>query len=74
MDVIAQDQPTKITASNVLKDYYGFDAFRAQQEDIVNDLTAGQDLLVLMPTGAENPSVIKSLLSCVKVSVLSSPL
>lgn len=40
-----------LTASKVLKDYYGFDTFRPQQESIVNDLTAGIDLLVLMPTG-----------------------
>ena len=51
MDAIAQVKPTKITASRILKDYYGFDAFRSQQEDIVNDLVAGKDLLVLMPTG-----------------------
>lgn len=46
-----QVKPSKITASQILKDYYGFDAFRAQQEDIINDLIAGLDLLVLMPTG-----------------------
>ena len=46
-----QVKPTKITAAAILKDYYGFDAFRAQQEEIVNDLVAGLDLLVLMPTG-----------------------
>lgn len=39
------------TAAHILKDYYGFDAFRPPQEDIVNDLVAGLDLLVLMPTG-----------------------
>ena len=37
--------------AGVLKDYYGFDAFRHPQEEIVNDLMAGIDLLVLMPTG-----------------------
>jgi ATP-dependent DNA helicase RecQ len=51
MDVIAQVKPTKISASRILKDYYGFDAFRSQQEEVVNDLIAGLDLLVLMPTG-----------------------
>lgn len=51
MDVIAQVKPTKISASRILKDYYGFDAFRSQQEEVVNDLIAGIDLLVLMPTG-----------------------
>jgi ATP-dependent DNA helicase RecQ len=51
MDAIVQVKPTKITASQILKDYYGFDAFRSQQEDIINDVIAGLDLLVLMPTG-----------------------
>lgn len=51
MDVLAQVKSSKISPSQILKDYYGFDAFRTQQEDIVQDLIAGQDLLVLMPTG-----------------------
>ena len=51
MDDIAQVYSSKMTAAQVLKTYYGFDAFRAQQEDIVNDLISGVDLLVLMPTG-----------------------
>ncbi len=51
MDAIVQAKPTKITAQQALKDYYGFSAFRTQQEDIINDIVAGLDLLVLMPTG-----------------------
>ena len=51
MDDILQVKTSKATASQVLKDYYGFDAFRAQQEEIVNDAVAGLDLLILMPTG-----------------------
>ncbi|WED41783.1 DNA helicase RecQ [Legionella cardiaca] len=38
-------------ALHVLKDYFGFDAFRHPQEDIIHDLITGNDLLVLMPTG-----------------------
>ena len=42
---------TTQTAHTILKDYYGFDVFRKPQEDIVNDMLSGLDLLVLMPTG-----------------------
>lgn len=51
MDVLAQVKSSKISAAQILKDYYGFDAFRTHQEDIVQDLITGLDLLVLMPTG-----------------------
>ena len=51
MDVVLQVKSSKITAAQILKDYYGFDAFRNQQKEIVQDLVAGLDLLVLMPTG-----------------------
>ncbi len=51
MEGLAQVKSPKITAGQILKDYYGFDAFRAQQEEIVQDVISGLDLLVLMPTG-----------------------
>lgn len=35
----------------ILKDYFGFDTFRGPQEEIILQLIAGNDLLVLMPTG-----------------------
>ena len=37
--------------SRLLKDYFGFESFRNPQGEIIDDLVAGQDLLVLMPTG-----------------------
>ena len=51
METIAELKPSTATAHRILKDYYGFDSFRSPQEDIVNDVVAGLDLLVLMPTG-----------------------
>lgn len=39
------------TTARALKDYFGFDTFRSPQEEIINDLVNGHDLLVLMPTG-----------------------
>ena len=39
------------SALDILKTYYGFEQFRVPQEEIIQDLVAGQDLLVLMPTG-----------------------
>lgn len=35
----------------ILKQYWGFDAFRPLQEDIVNHIVAGNDTLALLPTG-----------------------
>jgi ATP-dependent DNA helicase RecQ len=35
----------------VLKKYFGYDAYRGLQEDIIEDVLAGKDLLILMPTG-----------------------
>ncbi len=37
--------------STVLKEVFGYDAFRAGQEDVIKAALKGQDSLVLMPTG-----------------------
>ena len=34
-----------------LKKYFGFDAFKGDQEAIIRNLLAGRDTFVLMPTG-----------------------
>jgi ATP-dependent DNA helicase RecQ len=38
--------------SDLLREVFGFDAFRPGQHDIVDHVTAGGDALVLMPTGS----------------------
>jgi len=40
------DQPI-----DILKQYWGFDAFRTLQEDIIQSVLDGHDTLALLPTG-----------------------
>ena len=39
------------TASSVLREVFGFDSFRADQERVIDNVMAGMDVFVLMPTG-----------------------
>lgn len=39
------------SAKDILKQYWGYDAFRGNQESIIADVLAGKDILALMPTG-----------------------
>jgi ATP-dependent DNA helicase RecQ len=54
------------SASDILKNTFGYDNFRGQQKEIVETVIAGQDALVLMPTGAG-----KSL--CYQIPALARP-
>ena len=40
-----------MTTAEILKQYWGYDAFRPLQEDIINAVLDGNDTLALLPTG-----------------------
>ncbi len=42
---------SQITTHQILREYWGYDAFRPLQEDIINAVLDGKDTLALMPTG-----------------------
>ena len=41
----------KLSINQILKKYWGYDAFRPLQDDIIQSVLSGQDTLGLMPTG-----------------------
>lgn len=42
----------KMEAKETLKKYFGYDSFRVGQEEVINAILTGKDVLAIMPTGA----------------------
>jgi ATP-dependent DNA helicase RecQ len=40
------------SAESILKDVFGYNHFRGKQLDVINDIIAGKNALVVMPTGS----------------------
>ncbi|MFK5948443.1 MAG: DNA helicase RecQ [Methylococcales bacterium] len=64
-----------IQAEKILKSVFGYDEYRGQQQDIIEQVISGQDVLVLMPTGGgkslcyQIPAMVRS-----GVGIVISPL
>lgn len=62
-------------ALSVLREVFGYEHFRGHQQDIINEVLAGRDALVLMPTGGgkslcfQIPAIVKE-----GVGIVISPL
>src|SRR6186997_2126359 len=41
----------ELTPSEALQEYFGFNAFKGNQEKIIQSLLSGKDTFVIMPTG-----------------------
>ena len=66
----------KINLTDQLKNYFGFDTFKGNQEAIIQNLLAGNDTFVLMPTGGGKVALCYQLPSLLMdgTAVVISPL
>lgn len=46
------------TPKQILKTYYGYPDFRPLQQEIIEQLLIGKDMLVLMPTGGRKVTML----------------
>ena len=52
MILSGKDNRCHMNAQEALKVYFGYDSFKLGQEDVVDAILAGRDVLAIMPTGA----------------------
>lgn len=63
------------TPESILKQYWGFDGFRAQQHEIIQEALDGKDVLALLPTGGGKSICFQVPALCMEgVCIVISPL
>ena len=64
-----------MTPREILKQYWGYSAFRLLQEDIIRSVLEGQDTLALLPTGGGKSVCFQVPALCLKgICIVVSPL